>query len=204
MAYTSLTHMWTMYSLLVDLLRTTYIKCCSASMTTKLSSTQHSVNLVLVSWNFWGTRWIGRAFVLWRRSKLQVVRNFPCPMTCCKRREFLGLVNFYHCFIPHCAAILQPLHSLLSSKQGEYHALHWTTEADIAFSATKKALANASLLFHPKPNAPISIMTDASDMAVGAVLQQQLDGILLPIFQRSLNQQRHVTAPLTRNSWQST
>ena len=107
-------------------------------------------------------------------ERVAVVRNFPCPTTCRKLREFLGLVNFYHRFIPHCAAILQPLHSLLSSKLGEDHALHWTTDADTAFSATKEALAKASLLFHPKPNAPISIMTDASDMAVIAYFSKKL------------------------------
>ena len=89
-------------------------------------------------------------------ERVAAVQNFPHSTMCRKLREFLGLVNFYR-FIPHCAAILQPLHSLLSSKQGEDHALHLTTEADTAFSASKEALAHASLLFHPKPNALLSI-----------------------------------------------
>ena len=42
-------------------------------------------------------------------------------------------------------------------------------------------MAKVSLLFHPKPNAPISIMTDASDMTVGAVLQQHLGTGWYPI-----------------------
>ena len=45
-----------------------------------------------------------------------------------------------------------------------------------AFQDTKKALANAMLLTHPRPDAKTSITVDASDLAVGAVLQQYVDG----------------------------
>ena len=50
----------------------------------------------------------------------------------------------------------------------------WTDKAREAFDATKEALASATLLTHPQPNAQLAIMTDASDVAVGAVLQQQV------------------------------
>ena len=46
-------------------------------------------------------------------EKVQVIHVFPEPTTRRKLREFLGLVNFYHCFVPHCADILLPLNSLL-------------------------------------------------------------------------------------------
>ena len=45
------------------------------------------------------------------------MRNFPQPLTQRKLREFLGLVNFYHRFITHCAELMQPLHALLSMWQ---------------------------------------------------------------------------------------
>ena len=44
-----------------------------------------------------------------------------------------------------------------------------------AFDNIKKALAKATLLAHPRHDAPISLTTDASDRAVGAVLQQWTD-----------------------------
>lgn len=59
-------------------------------------------------------------------DRVAVIRNFPCPTTYRKLREFLGLVNFYHRFVPHCAALLQPLHDLLSARNGENHALSRT------------------------------------------------------------------------------
>lgn len=45
-----------------------------------------------------------------------------------------------------------------------------------AFQATKVALAKATLLMHPLPDVQTSITTDASESAIGAVLQQQVDG----------------------------
>ncbi len=41
-----------------------------------------------------------------------------------------------------------------------------------AFQDAKAALASATMLTHPQRNAPTSLTVDASDLAVGAVLQQ--------------------------------
>ena len=57
----------------------------------------------------------------------------------------------------------------------------WTEEARAAFAEAKEALANATLLSHPKLAAPTAIVSDASDTAVGAVLQQYIDGTWSPI-----------------------
>ena len=40
--------------------------------------------------------------------KVQAIREFPLPPTQHKLLQFLGLVNFYHRFVPNCALILQP------------------------------------------------------------------------------------------------
>ena len=73
---------------------------------------------------------------------------------------------------------MQPLHSLL---EGKSQTLTWTDEATASFNATKDALAKASLLAYPTPDAPTCLMTDASDTAVGAVLQQNINGTWQPI-----------------------
>ena len=51
----------------------------------------------------------------------------------------------------------------------------------MAFIAIKEALANVAPLYHPKSDAVTSLMTDASDVAVGAVLQQQVGEEVQPI-----------------------
>ena len=45
-------------------------------------------------------------------SKVSAVLDFPRPLSQRQLREFLGMINFYHRFIPHCAQVLQPLHTL--------------------------------------------------------------------------------------------
>ena len=93
----------------------------------------------------------------------------------------LGLVNFYHRFLLNCADTLQPLNELLSTSKGNTKTVLWSENGSAAFATIKEALANTSLLSHPKPDVPTSIMTDASDIAVGAVLQQHIGNDWHPI-----------------------
>ena len=114
-------------------------------------------------------------------NKVKAIRHFPHPNSQRKRCEFLGLVNFYHRFLPHCAAILQPLNDLLAGENEKNKTISWTEEATTAFSSIKEALSIATLLVHPYPDDATSIMTDASDTSVGAVLQQCIDDQWCPI-----------------------
>ena len=112
-------------------------------------------------------------------DKVQVVRDFPLPQSQRELRRFIGLVNFYHRFLPHGAQLMQPLYALLSPKTS--HTITWSKGAITAFDNTKYALANASLLYYPKAEAPTCLLTDASDTAVGAVLQQFVNDAWHPI-----------------------
>lgn len=114
-------------------------------------------------------------------SKVNSVREFPQPTSLRKLREFLGLVNFHRRFIPHCAQLLEPLTDLLRNKKSPNAPIDWGPTATESFSAVKTALADAVLLLHPSPDAPTRIMVDASDVAVGAVLQQFLQGEWSPL-----------------------
>ena len=115
------------------------------------------------------------------QEKVFAIKNFPLPNTRKQLREFLGLVNFYHRFVQNCAKILQPLNKLLSTTKDDKVQLQLNDNATAAFSAIKGALASATLLFHPKQDAPTSIMTDASSFAIGAVLQQYIEHQWCPI-----------------------
>ena len=121
-------------------------------------------------------------------DKVQAVTDFPQPTSRRQLRAFVGLVNFYHRFIPGCARILQPLNTLLAGTQERDKSLPWDDTTTTAFLGIKEALATATLLAHPKPDALTSVMTDASDTAVGGVLQQYIDGHWHPIsfFSRKL------------------
>ena len=64
---------------------------------------------------------------------------------------------------------------MLKSTAPNNRELQWTDTTTTVFQEIKDALANATLLEHPQPDAPNNVMTDASDIAIGAVLQQYLD-----------------------------
>jgi cleavage and polyadenylation specificity factor subunit 1 len=59
---------------------------------------------------------------------------------------------------------------------------------DTSFTATKQALADATMLVHPLANAPTALTVDASDQAVGAVMEQFIDDSWKPLafFSRQL------------------
>lgn len=111
-------------------------------------------------------------------AKVQAIVDFPQPTSCRQLCTFLGLINFYHYFIPGCTKLVEPLNTLLSG--GNEH-LSWDNTTTQSFTVVKEALASATLLAHPKPHALTNIMTDASNTAVGAVLQQYIDGQWQPI-----------------------
>ena len=124
-------------------------------------------------------------------EKVSAIKQFPKPSSVTQLRRFLGLINFYHRFIHNCAHLLHPLHLFLNNlpKSRSKQTLHWTEETSTAFQDVKDARASATFLSYPHPNAPINLMVDASNTAVGAILQQQVNDDWQPIsfFSRSLS-----------------
>ena len=116
------------------------------------------------------------------QSKVQAILDFPQPTSQRQLQRFMGMINFnfYHRFIPHGAELLHPLHALINPKS-KAQDLNWDDSTSTAFLAAKQALANATLLVYPQSNAPICVITDASDIALGAVLQQYVNNSWQPI-----------------------
>ncbi|RUS73921.1 hypothetical protein EGW08_018311 [Elysia chlorotica] len=103
-------------------------------------------------------------------SKVKAIEDFPKPSTVKGLQEYLGMLNFYHRFIPHAATLLRPLHNAL--KKAKPKQIQWTEGMNRAFQSSKTALASATMVSHPMTEAEISMSSDASDKAVGAVLEQ--------------------------------
>nr|VZI19900.1 unnamed protein product [Spirometra erinaceieuropaei] len=111
-------------------------------------------------------------------SKVEAVRNFPPPTSKRQLQRFLGIVNFYRRFLPNCADLMLPLTNMLSGPKGP---LELTDEALTAVERIRNSLADIPLLTHPAPEAQLSLIVDASNVAVGAVLQQHLAGSTRPL-----------------------
>lgn len=122
-------------------------------------------------------------------EKCETIRRFPLPSDQKALRRYLGMVNFYSQFIHNCAEILAPLHSMTTpSKKGKCTKLTWTETQRQAFENSKVALSDCRLLSHPQPCAQLNVAVDASDYAVGGVLQQLVNNNWQPIafFSRKL------------------
>lgn len=107
-------------------------------------------------------------------EKVDAIRNFPKPSTILELRRFLGAINFYRRSLPKAAEVQAPLNAYLhESKKNDKRPVIWTPEAETAFTQCKKDLAEATMLFHPTSGSEIRLTTDASDVAIGAVVEQR-------------------------------
>ena len=102
-------------------------------------------------------------------SHVQAIKVFPAPTDVKALQRFLGLVNFYHCFVPRAAHILKPLMTPLA---GSPKHLEWKAELQEAFNTAKTATAATVKLVHPAPGATNSLAIDASGTHIGGALQQ--------------------------------
>ena len=129
-------------------------------------------------------------------NKVKAVCSYPRPVTLSELRTYLGLINFYHRFLPQAASILSPLNAV-AGRRGSKTKIQWTEDMTRAFEQSKELLTHATVLAHPRGDAPLAILTDASDVGVGACLQQLQDGIWVPLgfFSRRLQprEQRYST-----------
>lgn len=133
-------------------------------------------------------------------SKVEAIKNFPPPTNVRQLRAFLGMLNFYRRFIPKAAQIQAPLHALLMGSVKGSQPIHFTDETMSAFNACKDSLSNAALLAHPDCSAKLAVVTDASDKAMGAVLQQFKHGAWQPLafFSRKLSPSQVKYSPYDR------
>ena len=119
-------------------------------------------------------------------SRVDTIQDFPTPDSKASLQRFLGMINYYHRFLPQLADKLHPLHEATKVKG---QAIKWTLECAAAFTEAKSALASTALLHHLDPTAMTSITADASNTAVGRQLEQLLQGEWCPIafFSRKLS-----------------
>ena len=83
-------------------------------------------------------------------EKVKAITDFPKPSTTKGLQELLGMINFYHRFIPHAASHLLPLNDALHKTQTQ-QIISWTAEMEGTFTSCKAALAQATMLSRPSP-----------------------------------------------------
>ena len=120
---------------------------------------------------------VGLGRVQPRAQKVQALLSFPAPTTRRQLQQFLGLAGYYRKFVPHFAQITSCLSDLL--KKGTKFV--WTPQTERAFLDLKSRLATQPILRPPDFTKPFCLAVDASDVAIGAVLFQEVEGLEHPI-----------------------
>lgn len=126
--------------------------------------------------------------------KVQPILDYPTPRTPKEIRRFMGMVSFYKQFIDRFSDLTAPITDLLKGKKKKPE---WTKAAEQSFLKIKAVLVSPEVLANPDFSLPFVIESDASDVAVGAVLLQVLEGIRRPIafFSKKLSPTQQRYAP---------
>ena len=104
-------------------------------------------------------------------AKIKSVKGWPTPTNVTEVRSFLGLAAYYRRFIKDFSKVASPLHRL--TEKGRVFS--WDETCQTAFEELKVHLTSAPVLAYPKLEAKFILDTDASDVAIGAVLSQKFD-----------------------------
>ena len=125
-------------------------------------------------------------------SRLSPLIEFPLPNDLRSLERFLGMTTYFSKFIQHYSDLAEPLMAIknhllrVGSRASNTPIDFWPDEAKKSFDAIKSEIVNAVLVL-PRPEEPLVLRTDASDFAIGAVLQTE-SGQPVSFISRVLNE----------------
>ena len=118
-------------------------------------------------------------------GRLLPLENRPIPQDITSLRGFLGYTNHYHQNVPrnseHTANLQDKLKvPRILGKKGSKFKVQFSDQDEICFKNLKSSLLEGIRLKFSNPSRPFIIRTDASEKAVGGVLEQLDDNQELP------------------------
>ena len=132
-------------------------------------------------------------------KKVQAIQDFPEPEKQKQLLGFLGALNYYRASLPSLppsgdnpdlskertpAEVLEPLYKIATAEipRGKFKEIwKYSIACKQAFKDAKLLLQRAVTLNFPDPSAPLALTTDASKVAMGASLEQFVQGSWRPL-----------------------
>ncbi|GJT07573.1 reverse transcriptase domain-containing protein [Tanacetum coccineum] len=105
------------------------------------------------------------------KAKIDVISKLPPPTNIKGIRSFLGYAGFYQHFIKDFSKIARPLTKLLQKDP----PFEFNGECQKAFESLKEKLTCAPMIVSPNWNLPFELMCDASNFAIGAILEFDIE-----------------------------
>ena len=106
-------------------------------------------------------------------KRVRGIQDIPIPTSVSSIRSFVGMVNYFHDFIPSLSSYLRPLTDLAKKKRnfGEY-GLEMTEKEISAFQIVKDQEAHHTSRVIMNAHDLLILYKDASTKAIGGVLMQ--------------------------------
>lgn len=104
-------------------------------------------------------------------EKVAAIANMLPPTSVSELRRFMGACGYYQQFIPNFAELASPLYKLTIKGTN----WTWSNAQQHAFDQLKLAITSEPVLQLPDLERTFEVLTDASNIAIGAVLQQRDD-----------------------------
>ena len=122
-------------------------------------------------------------------ARIEAIQKYKQPENAKQLQKFLGVINYYHRFLPDASTILHRLHALAQTKPAK-KTLVWSEDDVTTFERAKKMLCDATLLSFPAADAQLGLCTDASETGIGAALEQLIGNRWEPLgfYSKALNE----------------
>ena len=101
-------------------------------------------------------------------SRFKPLMNMQSPKDQNHLRSIMGYLQYYSRFIPNFATKAQPLFAAQSNDEW-----NWTTECERILRELIQIITDRPLLASFSPSKSITLVTDASELGIGAVLEQE-------------------------------
>lgn len=106
-------------------------------------------------------------------GRIKAMKNAKQPTSAAEVKSFLGLVNFSARYIPNLATLTEPLRKLVRKNT----KFVWGPDQQQSFERLKQCLTDADTLGYFRLDATkTQLVTDASNVGLGAVLLQEYQG----------------------------
>lgn len=110
-------------------------------------------------------------------DKISTIERAKAPKNESELKSYLGLINYYHRFIPRLSAKLYHLYNLLKTNV----KFMWDDNCQKSFVESKNSLVNADILEYFDAEKPIVVISDASSYGLGRLIAHVVEGMEKPI-----------------------